>query len=302
MDRPLPDPAPTAATGSEILSGLGGIAGRYDLLLCDVWGVIHDGLTALPASAEALTRFRAGGGRVVLVSNAPRPGAAVVPQLDRLAFPRRAFDLIVTSGDLTRSLVAERARDVLFHLGPARDQPLFEGLPGLRFGGPDEADLVVCSGLYDDDSETPDDYAPLLARLRERRCPMICANPDLVVERGDRLVYCAGAIAGAYEAIGGEVIYAGKPHRPVYEAALSAAERIGGGEAIARDRVLMVGDAIRTDITGAVGFGIDSLFVARGIHAQDCGLDRGPLDAGLLKAWLADQVVRPTYTIEALRW
>ncbi len=211
-------------TAIPTLNGLGAIADRYDLILCDVWGVLHDGQKAHAPAGEALIRFRGLAGdrprRVVLVSNAPRPGDGVGRILDRFGVPREAYDAILTSGDLTRGLIAARPGARIRHLGPERDLGIFQGLD-LSLVPEDEADLVVCTGLFDDRSETADDYRPELTRLAARGLTMICANPDLVVESGNRLIPCAGLLAAAYAEIGGPVVYAGKPHRPVYEAALA---------------------------------------------------------------------------------
>jgi HAD superfamily hydrolase (TIGR01459 family) len=284
-----------------LIEGLSALAPHYDLLLSDVWGVLHNGLVAFAPASEALTCFRAGGGWVVLVSNAPRPGAGVAEQLDRVGVPRTAWDAIVTSGDLTRAAVIERKGQIVHHVGPRRDLAIFKGLDA-EFGDVDAADYVVCSGFHDDETETVEDYRARLDRMRERDLWMICANPDLVVERGDRLVPCAGAIAVAYEAIGGRVYYAGKPHRPVYEAALAMGAKLRGGKAISLNRVLAVGDAMRTDIAGAAAFGIDSLLVARGIHAVELGLEAGSLQMEHVRRWLSEQQFRPIGVCEHLVW
>jgi HAD superfamily hydrolase (TIGR01459 family) len=290
-----------AADEIALVDGFAGLAPRYDLILCDIWGVLHNGLVAFAPASEALTRFRAGDGRVVLVSNAPRPAAGVASQLDRVGVPRTAWDAIVTSGDLTRAAVIERKGQIVHHLGPARDLPIFEGLD-VEFGDVEGADYVVCSGFHDDERETVEDYRGPLRRMQERDLWMVCANPDLVVERGDRLVPCAGAMAVAYEAVGGRVFYAGKPHRPVYDAALAMAAKLRGGEAVPLDRVLAIGDAMRTDIAGAAAFGIDSLLVARGIHAIELGLEAGGLDLAHVRRWVAEQDCRPLGVCEHLVW
>ena len=291
--------APTQAP-IEFVTGLVALQPRYDVILCDIWGVLHNGVAAHAGASDALTRFRARGGTVILVSNAPRPGAAVVEQLDRLAVPRQAFDDIVTSGDLTRRAVIERSGRPLHHLGPERDLPIFDGLD-VRFAPIEEADYVVCTGLLDDDEDKPEDYRPAFERMRERDLLMICANPDLVVERGDVLIPCAGALALLYEEMGGRTFYAGKPHRPVYEAALERAATIRGGS-VPIERVLAVGDAIRTDIAGAVGFGIDALMIARGIHTEELGLHQGALVSGHVQDWLSRQPVRPKALMDVLSW
>ncbi|HEX8666162.1 MAG TPA: TIGR01459 family HAD-type hydrolase [Beijerinckiaceae bacterium] len=287
----------------RLVAGLEEIASDYDAVLCDVWGVIHNGIVASKPACEALARFRERGGCAILITNAPRPGSAVVGQLDRLAVPRRAYDAVVSSGDLTRAIVAERRGEVVHHIGPERDKPIFSEL-NVRFGPLDEADYVVCSGLFDDSRETAEDYRPALTRMRERSLWMLCANPDLVVERGHTLIPCAGAIAAAYEDMGGEVFYAGKPHRPIYEAALRMAEK-ALGRPVEPSRALAVGDAIRTDIAGAQKFGIPALFVARGIHAGEMKIGEDGLGArlsGHVQDWLARQSARPDAVMDRLVW
>lgn len=285
----------------HFVTGLEEIASGYDVILCDVWGVIHNGIAASRPAYEALMRFREAGGAAILITNAPRPGSAVVGQLDRLAVPRAAYDAVVTSGDITRTIIEQRRDQIVLHIGPERDKPMFAGLD-LRFGDAEQADYTVCSGLYDDTRETPDDYRPLLERMRDRGLWMLCANPDLVVERGHELIPCAGSIALAYEEAGGEVFYAGKPHRPIYDAALAEAAKLSGRAHIEPARVLAVGDAIRTDIAGAAKLGIPSLLVARGIHAGELRLDEGDLASAHVQDWLAGQHARPTAVMDRLVW
>ncbi|TDR88019.1 TIGR01459 family HAD-type hydrolase [Enterovirga rhinocerotis] len=276
------------------------IAERYDLLLCDVWGVLHDGLKAFPAAGEALTRFREAGGRVVLVSNAPRPGDVVTRQLDQFGVPRTAYDDVRTSGDLTRAIVAGHGEKTFHHIGPERDLGLFRGLSG-RPTSLAEAEYVVCTGLFDDETETAEHYAETLAAMRERDLPMICANPDLVVERGHQLIVCAGAIAAAYEDLGGRTVTPGKPHRPIYEAALALGSELLG-RPVERSRVLGVGDAIRTDVAGGHGAGVHTMLVARGIHASELGAAHDRIDPDFAVRWAAGQDVSPTYVIHDLTW
>jgi HAD superfamily hydrolase (TIGR01459 family) len=290
----------TALSRPLLVGGLQPLADRYDLILCDVWGVLHNGVKAYAGASDALTRFRAKGGRVVLVSNAPRPGASVGTQLDGFQVPRTAYDAIVTSGDLTRLAIQERIEKVVHHIGPPRDMPIYDGL-NVRFGSIDEADYVVCSGFDNDEEETVEDYRPQLEAMRRRNLLMVCANPDLIVERGHMILPCAGTIALAYEEMGGEVFYAGKPHAPVYERALAVAAELSG-HSISKERVLAVGDAIRTDIAGAVGFGIDALMIARGIHAEELGLHRGDLVSDHVQDWVDRQPVRPIALMDVLSW
>lgn len=278
---------------------LSSLAPRYDVLLSDVWGVVHNGVTAFPEACDALVRFRAAGGQVVLVTNAPRPADAVIAQLDGLQVPRAAYDDIVTSGDVTRGVIRARPGQRVFHLGPPRDRPIFESLD-VRFAGEAEADYVVCTGLFDDDRETPDDYRARLSDMQARGLFMACANPDVVVERGKHLVYCAGALADLYRDLGGEVLYAGKPHRPIYDAALDKAAQARGGSISAR-RVLAIGDSIRTDFTGARAQGLDFLFVTSGIHAGELGARERP-EAAALDAMFAAAGGTPTGVTARLRW
>lgn len=275
------------------------IADRYDVVLCDVWGVVHNSIVASPEAHDALSRFRARGGAVVLITNAPRPGAVVKRQLDKLGVPEHAYDGIVASGDVTRGVIAQRGGQAVFWVGPERDRPLFDGLD-LHFADVDTADYVACTGLYDHDTEKPEDYRALFEKMRARNLFMICANPDLVVEVGDKLLYCAGALADFYQKMGGDVLYAGKPHAPIYEEALKRAATAQGKSA-PRSRVIAIGDSIRTDMTGAARFGIDSLFVTAGIHAEEFG-DRDAPDAAALAKAFARDGIRPTAVTRKLMW
>ena len=286
-------------TSPVLTESFAALAPGYDAVLCDVWGVIHNGIAAFPGASDALTRFRAKGGSVMLISNAPRPGAQVERMLDHLRVPHSAYDGIVTSGDVTRAVVAKRAGESVFHIGPERDHTIFTGLDA-PFGPLETARYVICSGLYDDETETPDDYAELLGRIRARNLFMLCANPDLVVERGDRLVYCAGAIADRYAELGGEVYYAGKPHRPLYDLAL---DRIAGlrGAAPTLERVLAIGDSVRTDLKGAAALGVDCLFVTAGIHAEELGARDDPDAAALAKIFAAAGQM-PKAVTRRLKW
>jgi HAD superfamily hydrolase (TIGR01459 family) len=275
------------------------LAAGYDVALCDVWGVVHNGVAATVEACQALKQFRQCGGTVVLITNAPRPGDVVTGFLDALAVPRDTYDGIVSSGDVTRAVVAGRAGQRVFHLGPARDLPIYDGLD-VTSVGVERADFVVCSGLFDDTTETPAHYADLIATMRARNLLMVCANPDIVVERGDHLVYCAGAIADAYADVGGEVLYAGKPYRPIYEQALTAAQSLRP-QPIDRRRVLAIGDSIRTDLKGAAAFGIDCLFVTAGIHAEEIGGRDSP-DASALGGIFAAAGVYPKAVMRRLEW
>ena len=286
----------------NIVSALSEASSPYDAILCDVWGVLHDGTRAFAAASDALARYRASGGAVALITNAPRPSEPVQAQMLRLGVSPDAFDAVVTSGDVTMALVEARGEAPLHHIGAERDLSLFDAIE-TRTGrhpprvGPAEATYVLCTGLEHDDVETPADYAPRLAALAARGLPFICANPDLVIHRGNELVYCAGALAEAYEALGGAVTYAGKPHAPIYEAALSAcAKALGRAPA----RVLAIGDGFRTDMFGARGQGLDTLFVAAGIH-RDETLVADVIDREGLARLFAREEFTPTATIATLR-
>lgn len=276
------------------IEGLSEIAGDYRGLLCDVWGVLHNGVKAHAAAVDALCRFREGGGRVVLITNAPRPARQVREQLHRLGATEAAYDAIVTSGDVTRNLLAERVGAAMYHLGPERDRAVFEGLD-LTLERPERAEFVLLTGLFDDDVETPEDYRDLLVELRARDLEAICANPDIVVERGDRRVYCAGALAQSYEALGGTVVYSGKPYPPIYETALTLFADMSA-EPVPKRKILAIGDSISTDLKGAAAFGLDMLFITSGIHADE---GDGP---ERLEALFADAGVRPRASLEALVW
>src|SRR5580704_3995012 len=265
------------------------LAGAYDVVLCDVWGVVHNSVVAFADACTALTRFRRQGGTVVLITNAPRPAEVVMALLDGLEVPRAAYDAIVTSGDVTRAVIAARAGESAFHVGPARDVPIFDGLAPLA--PLESADYVVCSGLFDDTTETPQDYVTLIAAMRERGLTMVCANPDIVVERGDKLVYCAGAIAD---------LYAGKPYRPIYERSLAVARSVRG-QATAPARILAIGDSIHTDLKGAAALGIDFLFVTAGIHAEELGGRERP-DAAALSDIFAAAGLVPKAVTQRLVW
>ncbi|HYC16365.1 MAG TPA: TIGR01459 family HAD-type hydrolase [Pseudolabrys sp.] len=275
------------------------LAPHYDVVLSDIWGVIHNGMAAHAHACDALMRMRARRGVVILVTNAPRPSDVVARQLERLHVPRETYDAIVSSGDVTRSVIDERRGQTLYHLGPERDRSIFSGL-NVQFAPPETADYVVCSGLEDDETETPDDYRTRLESMLARRLFMVCGNPDVVVERGSTLVYCAGAIADLYATMGGEVLYAGKPCRPIYDMALAKAASAAGRE-IALSRVLAVGDSVRTDLKGARTAGVDFLFVTSGIHAEELGSREQP-DSAALAATFAAAGGMPKAVMRELRW
>ncbi|KRP96430.1 TIGR01459 family HAD-type hydrolase [Bradyrhizobium yuanmingense] len=260
-------------TALHFAEGLRELVGGVEVVLSDIWGVVHNGLESFPEACEALHTYRSRGGTVILITNAPRPADSVQRQLRKLGVPDETYDAIVSSGDLTRLYVAEHPGRKMFWLGPERDNSIYRGLDAVT-APLEQADYIVCTGLYDDETETAEDYRGMMLQARERKLTLVCANPDIVVERGDRLIYCAGAIAELYRELGGEVIFYGKPHRPIYERAMALAGERQGYQ-IDRKKVLAIGDSVRTDLTGAREFGIDCLFVTRGIHAEEFeGLDQ----------------------------
>ena len=254
----------------DMIAGLSTLAEAYDGIICDVWGVLHNGISPYPAAAEALARFRALGKAVVLLTNAPRPAKAVEELLDRqYAIGPESYDEIVTSGSVARKVFENEPRRRLFHLGPSHNLALFEGLD-VEVVGEEDAEYVALTGLFDDEAETPESYRPMFSRFVERGLKMYCANPDVVVERGDRLVYCAGALAQLYIELGGDTTIIGKPYKPIYDAALAAIDR-AEGRPVDKRRVLAIGDGLPTDIKGAWGQEIDVLMVTAGIHGADFG-------------------------------
>src|SRR5258707_1347993 len=267
-----------------------------EVILSDIWGVVHNGLEAFPDACEALHTYRQQGGTVILITNAPRPADSVQRQLQKLGVADDTYDAIVSSGDLTRHFVADHHGRKMFWLGPEKHNSIYRGLDPV-LAPLQDADYIVCTGLFDDETESPEDYRAMMLEARERKLTLICANPDIVVERGDRLIYCAGAVAELYRELGGEVIFYGKPHRPIYERAIElAAER--QSHPIALDRVLAIGDSVRTDVAGAHGFGIDCLFVTRGIHSEEFeGIDQ--LDPASVKELFGHP---PKALMRQLRW
>lgn len=287
---------PAVPSSIAIIDSIAARAANTSAWLTDIWGVMHNGVQPFPDAVAACEAFRAQGGTVLLLSNAPRPAASVVEQLDRIGVRRSAWDAIISSGDATRALLAAEPGAPLFHLGPDRDLPIYDGLD-VELADEVRARRVVCTGLFDDETETPADYAPMLTRFAAHGCPMICANPDLTVERGGKLVYCAGAIAAAYEDLGGSVVYAGKPHLPIYDMAMDWLAVHRGG-AVNKARVLAIGDGLRTDILGAARAGIASVYIASGVHMPAGAV----LDAATLAQMFPDAAARPVAAMARLAW
>jgi HAD superfamily hydrolase (TIGR01459 family) len=295
MDNAMPQPV--------ILPGLAQVADRYDAFILDLWGCVHDGLKPYPGVPEALGAMRGAGKKVLMLSNVPRRVAPVREMLARMGIGSDLYDVILSSGESAwRSLKLRNdpahaaLGPVGYHLGPARDVTIFEDGAATRTEDIEAADFVLCTGPHED-------YAPLdaheqtLARCRARNLPMLCANPDLWVMRGDKRLICAGLIAQRYATMGARVIYHGKPHTPVYSTAL---ELLGG---VPRGRVLCVGDGVLTDIAGANAAGFDSALIPGGIHGEAHGLFMGELPAASrLALLLAEHTARPTYAIPSLRW
>ncbi|AXS39447.1 TIGR01459 family HAD-type hydrolase [Breoghania sp. L-A4] len=289
------------ADESLFVPGLSAIADGYKGILCDVWGVIHNGLAVHQGAYEALSRFRSEtGGRVVLITNAPRPAGPIHKQLAELGLGRDAYDAIVTSGDVTRALLLGTGVSKIIHIGPDRDLSLYEGTGIALVEDPAEAGMIVCTGLVDDITETPEDYHDRLRRLAGHGLTMVCANPDIVVERGDALFWCAGALARDYATFGGKVSILGKPYAPIYETALAELAALVG-ETVPRDKVLAIGDGLPTDIKGAFDQDLDVLFVTAGIHTADFGEAEAP-DPVKVRARLEAEGLNVRAAMPRLAW
>lgn len=285
-----------ATPAIAILTGVAKLATTSDAWISDIWGVLHNGLAAYAEASAACVAFRRAGGSVVLVTNAPRPEADVARMLDRLGVPPDAYDAIITSGDVSRGLISEFPGRALYHLGPERAAGVLAGLD-VRLVGPDEAEVVLCTGLFDDEHEQPEDYRGELAKLALRRVPLICANPDLIVERGPKLIPCAGSLAEIYRGLGGTVLYAGKPYAPIYERAY-AAIRTARGTLPPKDRILAIGDGLRTDVEGAGREGLRCLFIASALHVDE----RRAFDADHVAEVVSGHAFPPAAAMRALAW
>ncbi len=282
---------------TRLLESIDEVASNYDAVFCDLWGVVHNGRVPYPGAIAALQRARADGKAVILLTNVPKPRWSIPPQLDRIGVPRDAWDAIVTSGDAIRAELAARAPGPMFKIGRGDyDKPLWEGL-GLEEAPLDEARFLAVAGLERDD-ETPADYADILKRARGYDLELLCANPDIVVQFGDKLIWCAGALARDYEAMDGRVVMAGKPCAPIYE--LAYRELAGAGaRAVSRERILAIGDGLPTDIAGANAQKLDSIFIASGMHAESLWSD-GRIDGKKVEAAQREAGVRATYAMRML--
>jgi HAD superfamily hydrolase (TIGR01459 family) len=277
-----------------IVGSIAPLAATTKAWFVDIWGVMHNGVAPFAEAVAACKRFRASGGIIVLVSNAPRPHGSVQAQLDRIGVAREAYDAIISSGDTSRGLIAALGGKPLYHLGPERDLALFEGLTATLVA-PDAAQAIVCTGLFDDEADTAETYAGLLEACAKRALPMICANPDLNVDRGGRIIPCAGAVAAKYEQLGGHVSYAGKPHLPIYEAAFALTNE-HAGHALPRHAILAIGDGVRTDIAGAARAGIRSVYIASSVNLN------APLTREALATLFPDASARPVAAMTELAW
>ena len=294
---------------TQLIPSLADVSPRYDAVFCDLWGCLHNGKAAFPAAVAALQGYRAAGGCVVLLTNAPRPAGSVMAQLDRMGVPRDAWDVIVTSGDAAQfALVSgEVGRNVHF-IGADKDEPFFTDLapdiaalaasqPPLRRVPLAEAEGIVCTGLRDDLTETPQDYRAELLLAKTLGLPFLCANPDIAVDFGDKRLWCAGALARDYEQMGGRALYFGKPHPPIYDLARRRLATLRPGD----PQVLCIGDGIGTDIQGGLGEGLDTLFITGGLEAATFGPDPACPDPALLGAWLENRQLSPTFAMGHLR-
>lgn len=280
---------------TQILESIDVVADKYDAVLCDVWGVVHNGRTPYAGAITALQRLRAAGKTVILLTNVPKPRWSIPPQLDRIGVPGDAWDVIVTSGDAIRAELAARAPGPMFKIGPGDyDKPLWEGL-GLVEAPLADARFIGISGLNRDD-ETPADYAAILREAKSRDLELLCANPDIVVQFGDKLIWCAGAVARDYEAMGGRVVMAGKPYAPIYELAFKELAALRSND---RSRILAIGDGLPTDIAGANAQGLDCVFIASGMHGEALWTN-GKLDVVKVKQVLSEEGVRARYGMQAL--
>ncbi|MBM9594952.1 TIGR01459 family HAD-type hydrolase [Roseitranquillus sediminis] len=288
---------------TRVVDSLGEIAGDYDVVFCDLWGCLHNGLEPYDAAVEALRNFRAGGGTVLLLTNAPRPRADVARQIDQIGVPRDCWDVIATSGDSARAAMFEGAvgRRV-YHIGVAVETGFFEPMrlvedaieiERVPLG---EAEGIVCTGPFDPLAH-PSEMRGDLHDAVNRGLKLLCANPDIVVDRGLEREWCAGAIAALYTELGGESLYFGKPHGPIYDLARRRMVQAGAKEDA---RILAIGDGILTDVAGAEAAGLDVLFVTGGLAAEETGTTHQP-DADLLQTWLEAQTHAPTYAIGFLR-
>lgn len=289
---------------TQIISTLAEVSDRYDALFVDLWGCVHNGISAFPEAVAALQAYRARGGTVVLVTNAPRPRASVTTQIAGMGIPDDAWDTIATSGDSARTAMYRGAvGEKVFFIGESRDTNFFDPIgvvedpADIQIVPLEEAEGIVCTGPFDPLADVAD-LRPQLLFAKQKGLKLLCANPDIVVDRGDVREWCAGAVAKLYTEMGGESIYTGKPHPPIYDLARMRLAEINRKTDSAS--ILAIGDGVLTDIQGALGEDIDSLFISGGLAAEETKTTTQP-DADALKTYLDREMVAPTYTIGFLR-
>lgn len=276
----------------QLIKNLEEASSTYDVLLCDLWGCFHNGIRPYPQAVSALEKFRESGGVVVFITNAPRPSPGIKAQLAAMGVPDDLYQDVVSSGDAAQAaLQATTYGEACFHLGPDRDNPMFADAAVARVPDFRTADFIFCTGLFHDEVETPEDYRDLVESGVSRNLTFLCANPDIVADRGPKRIYCAGSIAQKYSAAGGTVVYFGKPHKPVYDLALEKVRRHAECDL---SRVLAVGDGIHTDVKGAIDYGIDVVFITSGIAQGDTQ------DTAQLDSFLEQHGCQPNYVMSAL--
>ena len=289
---------------TQIITSLAEISDRYDALFCDLWGCVHDGLTPFDEAIAAMQAFRVKGGTVMLVTNAPRPHEPVRRQLESIGVPEDAYDGIATSGDSARAAMFSGAvGENVYFIGQPQDQVFFSPLelienPVTITQVPvEEADGIVCCGPFDSLADL-EVMRPQFLLAKNKGLKLLCANPDIVVDRGDTREWCAGALAQLYTELGGESLYFGKPHPPIYDLARRRLDALG--KSIPDYRILCVGDGVLTDIDGALSEELDSLFITGGLAARETKTENQP-DPKALEAYLANEMMQPTYSIGKLR-
>ena len=288
---------------TEIIQSLSDVSGRYRALFVDLWGCLHDGVRAIPSAVEALRTYKAGGGIVVLITNSPRPRTGVMDQLDALGVPEDCWDAIATSGDSARAAMFRGVvGSKVWVIGEFADFDFFapmeviEDPVAIQRVPLQDAEGIVCLGPEDPLAD-PAVYRPQFLLAKTKGLPLLCANPDIVVDRGEVREWCAGALAALYTEMGGESLYFGKPHPPIYDLARRRLAQIADVDG---SDILCIGDGIGTDIAGAMGEGMDSLFITGGLAAQETGTAQQP-DPARLGSFLASSNMSPTYAIGMLR-
>lgn len=281
---------------TQIIDKLANISQNYDALFVDLWGCLHNGIEPFASAVDALKGYS---GKVVLLTNSPRPNTGVIPQLEQIGVPADIYDGIVSSGDSAQFAMASGVvGHKIYHIGPERDLGFFEGID-VELVSLEDAEGIVCTGLCEDRSETPDDYRLTILTGVNRGLKLLCANPDITVDVGDQRIYCAGALAQAYAEAGGESLYFGKPHLPIYQLAYKRLAEIAG-HTIDTDRILCIGDGVNTDIRGGVSENLDTLFITGGLAATDIDHSDGRYQQSL-DAFLQSHQLSPTFAIELLK-